>query len=489
MTSILTRDHYEKFRAFEKDYLDIEADIRRLYENIDKNKILLNSLDSEISPLLDSLEGSKNLRLPLDGQKGIDNFSQKSAEKLKKDLDDLSSRFGYGRKSLFPRIYHKAKSILTALAGIIFRLDRVYYSSLYNARLLEHYREWIQFSITEIQDNLFIQQSINRDFAAIFSKTMLLIQKFNEVSIDHTIISELKQKDMDTRINLLNEKEKLLMGSLMQEESFREYFRKIENYKENINRLMIKIHEALEKGIPDERHEAEAEKAISDQLYYEFEEVFRGDRHKIKLYLQQYIDIVKGRQPVVDIGCGRGEFLELLGENNIRGWGVDSNPCMTGMCRGEDIQIYNKDALSYIRDAEDQSIGAIFSSHLLEHLNIGSIEMFLRQAFRVLKKDGILIIETLDPSSFIGYHYYYLMDPTHRTPIHPHYIRFLADSIGYEDSFIYRPVKDYDSIMSEGMLNGIFSREESPGSRKAFRHISEKLGDVPEFALIAKKGN
>ncbi len=492
MTSVLSKDHYEKFKAFERDYLNLENDINSLKENIKMNKNTLNKLDQEISPIVNSLSSEKNLRLPLSSQKGLNDFSKDKQEAFRRDMENLSSQFGNNSKSLISRAYYKARNMIKALGGIIFNLDKVYYNSLYNARLLDHYREWIQYSITEIQDNLFIQQDINQNIATLLTKMMLLVQKFNEVSIDHTLISELKQKGFDTKIDLLRNKEKMLMDNLMQEESFREYFHKIENYKKNINGLILKINEIMEnmafKSDRAEISQVNAERILNDQVYYEFEEAFRGDRNKIKINFQQYIDMVRERQPVVDIGCGRGEFLEVLQENNIESWGVDSNPCMTEMCLKDDIKIYNRDALSYLKKAEDESIGTIFSSHLLEHMTISQIEHFLRQSYRALRKNGLVIIETLDPSSFIGFHYYYLMDPTHKTPIHPQYIRFLADSIGFEDAFIYRPAKDYDRVVSDSLILNESSSKSSNNTIEAFKYLSEKLGNYPEFSLIAKKG-
>lgn len=492
MTKVLTNDHYKKFSAFEKDYLSIEKDLNRLEKNIEKNKNIIRGLDNDITPIMEKLTKDGELRLPLNSQKGYKAFSKKIADELGQDLEKISKEIDYSSMGLMAKIIKKIKNSFRAVFHLILNFDTIYYNSLYNKRLLDHYKDWVQYSITEIQDNLFLQKDINQRIITILSKTMLLVQKFNEISIDHVLASNVRQKELKNKIDLIREKDSFLMSNLKKEETFREYFQKIESYKESINHLIIKISDILKginsSGNRNDSGASELEQAIDDQLYFHFENIFRGEKHEIKLQFQQYIDMVIDREPVIDIGCGRGEFLELLKENNIQGYGIDKNTSMINACKKSGISIIDSDALSFLKQTEDESIGSIFSSHVLEHLSIFQIEEFLRQSFRVLKKDGLLIIETLDPSSFIGYHYYYLMDPTHKTPIHPYYIRFLSDSIGFADSFIYRPSKDYDKILNKKIINDLADDSVSDKTIEAFRTISDKLGNNPEYALISKKG-
>lgn len=433
-------------------------------------------LEKEIIPLLEQLYDEKDLEFHNYNQKEVIEKEKTELACIDSLIQEFSKDFDYGNMGTLSRLYHKVRNLLKAYIFFIFKADKAYYYSVCNRKKLDHITHYIEHYrkfIANSQRALFNQQSINHKSNIVLKRTVLLLMRF---------------KHLCKGFEYIKETEGELINRLKSEEKIKQYLHRLGEYKENFNGLLLELKNKIDSlNKLDSPLPSEIAKVIDDKLYFDFEEVFRGDKDNIKQHYRQYIEMVVNRQPVVDIGCGRGEFLELLHENNITSYGVDSNQCMISSCKNPSIKIINNDALSFLKSSYDESIGSIFSSHMLEHLSILQIEHFMRQAFRVLKKDGLLIIETLDPSSFIGYHYYYLLDPTHKTPIHPQYIKFLADAIGFEDAFIYRPVKDYDSMLSESDLSGMIDSSSHINTIQAFKAMSEKLGKIPEFALITRK--
>ncbi|HEX3745609.1 MAG TPA: methyltransferase domain-containing protein [Bryobacteraceae bacterium] len=175
-----------------------------------------------------------------------------------------------------------------------------------------------------------------------------------------------------------------------------------------------------------------------DALYVAFENTFRGTRSDIKnrqrVYLPylQNADVGSPGMPVLDIGCGRGEWLELLRENSLHARGVDRNRTMVGLCREFGLEVEEKDALEYLRSLPNATLGAITASHVIEHIPFLSKAVgVIDEALRVLKPGGLLILETPNPQNVqVGAHTFYL-DPTHRNPVPATMLKFFVEARGF----------------------------------------------------------
>lgn len=188
---------------------------------------------------------------------------------------------------------------------------------------------------------------------------------------------------------------------------------------------------------PDERDH------LLDALYMTFEDRFRGTRDEIKerlkVYLSSVIDVAKGRQnPVLDIGCGRGEWLELLSENGIKGRGIDLNKIMVQQCRDRGFDVQESDALEYLKKKEPNSLSVITGFHIVEHLPLRTLISLFDESLRALMPGGMVIFETPNPENIIvgSCNFYY--DPTHIRPIPPDVLQFLAETRGFVKTEIMR---------------------------------------------------
>lgn len=176
-----------------------------------------------------------------------------------------------------------------------------------------------------------------------------------------------------------------------------------------------------------------------DAMYLAFENRFRGSREEIKSRFAVYLPVLESagigsaEMPVVDIGAGRGEWVELLRERGFSGRGVDRNSAMVELCRSHNLDVLDADFSEYLRSVPDSSLGAVTVFHMIEHLPFPILISLLDECLRVLKPGGLLILETPNPTNvLVGSHTFY-MDPTHLHPLPPAMLHFFVEARGYSD--------------------------------------------------------
>src|SRR5579872_346955 len=174
-----------------------------------------------------------------------------------------------------------------------------------------------------------------------------------------------------------------------------------------------------------------------DTLYVAFEDAFRGARNEIKERVAEYLPLLTRKgigtplMPVLDLGCGRGEWLEVLAENGLTALGVDSNESCARECRERGLNVRTANALTFLQELPEQSQGVVTAFHVIEHLPFQTLLDLLDEAVRVLKPGGVLILETPNPANLIvGSHTFYL-DPTHVRPVPAELLRFFVESRGF----------------------------------------------------------
>jgi len=171
-----------------------------------------------------------------------------------------------------------------------------------------------------------------------------------------------------------------------------------------------------------------------DALYLAFEDAFRGPREEIKRRQFVYLEFLREAQaPILDLGSGRGEWLELLRENEITAKGVDFNAAMVAQCRALGLDVQQGEALPYLRCLPDNSLGMITCFHMIEHIPFASVVSLLQEALRVLRPGGVLILETPNPKNLIVASQGFYLDPTHLKPLPPEMLRFFAEAIGFSN--------------------------------------------------------
>jgi SAM-dependent methyltransferase len=170
----------------------------------------------------------------------------------------------------------------------------------------------------------------------------------------------------------------------------------------------------------------------NDTNYFLFEERFRGSREEIKQRQLAFLPYFEKCSRVLDIGCGRGEFLEILKEQGIGGIGVDSDPDMITYCRSRQLAVEQSDALAYLETLEDKSLDGIFIDQVIEHLEPDYLIRLLALCYQKLKIGYYLIVETVNPLSFSSFVNFYI-DLTHKRPVHPETLQYLFNVSGFRE--------------------------------------------------------
>ena len=182
--------------------------------------------------------------------------------------------------------------------------------------------------------------------------------------------------------------------------------------------------------------------------YVGFEDQFRGSREAIRARLESYLALFEGTSDVLDVGCGRGEFLDLLRSRGISARGIDLNHEMAEGCRARGLDVIEADAVGFLTARPDASLGAIFSAQVVEHLQPGYLLRFLELAFLKLRPGGRLVLETLNPSCWVAFFESYIRDITHVWPLHPETLKYLVIASGFTKASIeFRsPVPEQDRL-------------------------------------------
>ena len=170
-----------------------------------------------------------------------------------------------------------------------------------------------------------------------------------------------------------------------------------------------------------------------DALYAALEDRFRGSRDEIKDRFKIYLPYIETARDggVIDLGCGRGEWLELLNENGFKTRGVEMNRVLIETCRERNLEVVEDDMIAFLRAQPAESTGAVTGFHIIEHVAIDALVSLLDEVMRVLRPGGVAIFETPNPENvLVGSNFFYL-DPTHHHPLPSELTQFLFESRGF----------------------------------------------------------
>ncbi len=195
--------------------------------------------------------------------------------------------------------------------------------------------------------------------------------------------------------------------------------------------------EQLENMVKEEDH-------MLDTIFASFEDQLRGTREEIKERQRVYLSFIEhakagGQEtPVLDLGCGRGEWLELLKKNGYLAKGIDRNRVMIGQCLQRGLDVVEAEVIEYLRKQKPNTFGAITGFHIIEHLPLSIMLALFDESLRVLKPGGLIIFETPNPENLVvgACNFYY--DPRHKRPLPPDPVRFIAEQRGFVKTEILR---------------------------------------------------
>jgi O-antigen chain-terminating methyltransferase len=230
--------------------------------------------------------------------------------------------------------------------------------------------------------------------------------------------------------------------------------------------------------------------------YVGFEDRFRGSEATIRARLADYVPYFAGQSNVLDVGCGRGEFLDLLREKGISAKGLDLNAEMVEVCTSRGLDATTADARSYLQGIPDESLGGLIAVQVVEHLEPAYLTQMLGLAFDKVRPGGRIVLETINPACWVAFFESFIRDLTHVKPIHPDTLQYLLQANGFSNvEIVYRA-----PIAPEGRLQKVAARPEHFGDTapdsltelvSSFNRNVDRLNDrmfsFQDFAAIATR--
>lgn len=213
--------------------------------------------------------------------------------------------------------------------------------------------------------------------------------------------------------------------------------------------------------------------SLPESVYSLFEERFRGSAQDVSRKQRFYLPFLRDLPgPVLDAGCGRGEFLRLLAEEGIPARGVEASGVAAASCRAAGLDVREGDAVTLLASAPSGSLGAVVAFQVVEHWPAAQTFRFLAQARRAVARGGVLIVETVNTNSLSAMNAFYL-DPTHVRPVPPEALSFLCDAAGFRD-------------LRVEFLSPLPAKERLAESSENDARLNEMLFGPQDYAVIAR---
>jgi O-antigen chain-terminating methyltransferase len=249
------------------------------------------------------------------------------------------------------------------------------------------------------------------------------------------------------------------------------------------------LEERVQKGLA-QKSDLPATTSKEDTNYFRFEDQFRGSREDIKQRQLAFLPYFEKSSRVLDIGCGRGEFLEILKDHDIGSIGVDSNRDMVAYCRSHQLDVEHSDAIAYLERLEDKSLDGIFMDQVVEHLEPEYLIRLLALCHQKMKFGYHIVVETVNPLTFVSLVNFYA-DMTHKKPLHPETLLYILSVAGFREC----EKKFFSLVSDEGRLKKVEGtvdmNETERKSIEVYNHNVEMLNIVlfgaQDYAVIGKK--
>lgn len=211
-------------------------------------------------------------------------------------------------------------------------------------------------------------------------------------------------------------------------------------------------------------------------FYRAFEDKHRGSREliqeRIKVYLPFVLPLkeVYPKTKALDIGCGRGEWLELLTKNGFVAEGIDLDGGMLQACRDLNLTVQEGDGIAYLKEQASESFSVISAFHVVEHISSDALQELIKESLRVLTHGGVLILETPNPENIKVATENFYLDPTHIKPIPSALLKFIPEHYGYQRTKVLR-LQESKELLNRTNINllDVFS------------------GVSPDYAVVAQK--
>ncbi len=330
----------------------------------------------------------------------------------------------------------------------------------------------IKKSFTDLKKKIFEQQEVDKSYA----RKLLMLEE--NIQGDNQLIKELQQ-GIRSQAGLIEDIGKVI-------DSYEKDITESRKINGNHTNRLLTLEENMRsnnKRLQGIVETMELDNPYSLIDYGQFENNFRGSRDLIKQRQQIYVPYFKEKKNVLDLGCGRGEFLELMHENGIQAVGVDLYQPFVDQCGQMGFEVYHQDALEYLRKC--QLVDGIFFGQVAEHLHVAELIQFCGLAYEKLLPGGCLIIETPNPTCLAIYSHAFYADPTHTRPVHPETLRYYLHIAGFRNiEIVYTdssrlptriPVLESDRVVNLDEFN------------ESMKEVSDQLFGSRDYAAVAIK--
>ena len=333
---------------------------------------------------------------------------------------------------------------------------------------------------------------------------------FNVVLLEHLLQQEAVRRDLDRsydrRLGHLENFVPRALDDLLRHNDalFARVDQKLDRHRRDVERLLHGLGAALAvaeggSGAPGDGPPGASEaletlvRLRDEQAYLAFERRFRGTEEEVRERIREYLGDLAGvgaLGEVLDLGCGRGEALAVLAEAGLPARGVDASAQMVARARERGLRADEGDLFDALAAAEEGSLGAVVSFHVVEHLPPTSLDRLARLAWRALAPGGVLVLETPNPLSLVVAARSFWLDPTHLRPVHPEALELLARLAGF-DPVERRELRPFGAAERLPEIDLASLAEEQRELADRVNRLRDVLDDLlfgyQDYAVVARK--
>ncbi len=348
---------------------------------------------------------------------------------------------GLSRLTYFRKLYR------VPIAGYLLRLVvaivRLPVLITHHRQLEAHTAAQLELVANHVNEAVAYLSEANRKQAEVTRRQLDHMHEQLRLQIDSlineqvTISSRLDETNQHAKEQVQAQAADLQALKVQLEKQVDDLFNRLQNSRMAIAQQETRLSHLLDSSLKDSvlaQTAASEEDHLLDSLYFSLEDVLRGTPGQIKEEVKVYIPVLKNTgitSDILDVGCGRGEWLEVLKEEGFQARGIDQNRIVLQRCRELSLDVVESDALTYLGSLENGSLSAVTAFHFAEHLELKTLVRFLDEVGRTLKPGGLLILETPNPENLVVGSCNFYLDPTHKNPIPIPTMQLLVEARGF----------------------------------------------------------